>query len=302
MGVARHPRHGDVYSSTMYPALPFWYRSLVAVAVSAVALVLLCWPRMSGPRRRMVALVCSGVGLVFLVLALQTEGQREAPTTTRFLLGEGFVSGQASASASLPFYVATAVCLLLGTVGLALPDESARRLDGHWLGVAVALALAVTAVRFLLERVAAPPNWTYPVGISWLGPPIGAFFLWRLREERRGLRGLLASLLIFALMARGAVAALMAASTFLRLGTHYDLSRLVRVRMPFAPDAVPFAPGSWEQVMLLAVLPQLTFWVVFTLLTGLAGAAIFSAASSLGGQRRLAAGMSELDVAPARDR
>jgi hypothetical protein len=297
MGVVRHVRR---ILGTMYPALPFWYRALVAVAVSAAALVLLSWPRMSGPRRRMVALVCSGVGLVLLVLALQTEGQREAPTTTRFLLGEGFVSGQASASASLPFYVATGVCLLLGTVGLALPDESTRRLDKHWLGAAVALALSVTAVRFLLERVAAPPNWTYPVGISWLGPPVGAFFLWRLREERRGLRALLASLLLFGLLARGAVAALMAVATLGRLGTHYDLSRLVRVRMPFSAEAVPFLPGSWEQVVFLAIAPQLTFWVVFTVLTGLAGAALFSAASSLGGHRRLSAGMPELDVAPAR--
>jgi hypothetical protein len=266
----------------MYPGLPLWYRVLVAVAVWAVALLLLSWSRLAGPRRRMVALLCSGVGLAMLVPALSTEGQRQAPTTMRFLLGEGFVSGYASASANLPYYVATGVCLLLGTLGLAMPDESARRLDRHWLAAAVALGLGVTTIRFILERVAAPAAWTYPVGITWLGPPVGAFFVWRLREEGRGLRALLPVLLLFAIPVRAAVAGLMAVATLWRLGTHYDLSRIVTVRMPFTGEPAGFLPGSWEQVLMLAVAPQLTFWVGFTVVTGLVGAAIFRGVASVG--------------------
>jgi hypothetical protein len=282
----------------MYP-LPLWYRALVAVAVSAIALVLLSWSRMTGPRRRMIALVCSGIGLVTLVLALQTEGRRQAPTTMRFLLGEGFVSGYASASASLPFYVATGVCLLLGTLALALPDETARRLDRHWLGSAVALGVGVTVLRFLLERVAAPPTWTYPVGITWLGPPVGAFFLWRLREEGRGLRRLLPSLLLFAVCVRATVAALMAVATVGQLGTHYDLSRILTVRLPFSQQSVTFLPGSWQQVLALGAAPQLTFWVVFTVVTGLVGAALFRLASSQGGPQRLPTRVADMGVASA---
>src|SRR6185503_3229611 len=182
----------------MYPSLPLWYRALVPAGVSAIALMVLGWSRLSEPRRRMLALVTSGVGLIALVLALQTEGERQAPTTMRFLLGESFVSGYASASASLPYYVLTGVCLLLGTIGLALPEDSARRLDRHWLASAIALGLGVTVLRFLLERVAAPPSWTSPVGITWLGPPVGAFFLWRLWEEGGSLRALVGRLFVFA--------------------------------------------------------------------------------------------------------
>jgi hypothetical protein len=195
----------------------------------------------------------------------------------RFLMGESFVSGYSSASASLPYYVLTGVCLLLGTVGLALPDDVARRMDRHWLATAVGLGLGVTLLRFLLEQVAAPPSWTYPVGITWLGPPVGAFFLWRLWGEPGALRALVGRLLVFAVSVRGAVAGLMAVATLNGLGTHYDWSRIVSVRMPFSHEARPFLPGSVEQVLFLGVLPQLTFWVASTVVSGLLGAGVLAA-------------------------
>ena len=66
----------------------------------------------------------SAVGLIMLMLALNTEGQREAPTTAEFLLSGRYVTGHVSASASLPYYVITAVCLLLGTAGLVVPGPA----------------------------------------------------------------------------------------------------------------------------------------------------------------------------------
>src|SRR6266545_1796525 len=97
-------------------------RVVTVLAVWAGAAMLFSWPRLSGPWRRTLALATSGAGLVFLILALHTQGLRESASTAVFLLGRPYVTEQVSASASLPYYVATALCLLLGTAGLALSE------------------------------------------------------------------------------------------------------------------------------------------------------------------------------------
>jgi len=208
-------------------------------------------------------------------LDLSAQGQREALTTGQFLLGGAYVTGHVSASASLRYYVATAVCLLLGTAGLALPDDAARRLDRHPVAVAVALSLFVTALRFALEKVAAPEMWAYAVGIIWLGPVVGAVVFLRAREEGKGWRAVTSSLLAYAFAARGAVALLMVVATAFRLGSHYDLSAVKHLR--FGGQEYWFAPASARQILDLGVIPQLTFWVAYTVLTGLVGAAVVAA-------------------------
>ena len=69
-------------------------------------------------------MLTSLAGMAALVVALSAHGERETLTTGQFLLGGGYVTGHVSASASLRYYVATAVCLLLGTAGLAVPDQT----------------------------------------------------------------------------------------------------------------------------------------------------------------------------------
>src|SRR5271169_2068312 len=93
---------------------------------------------------------------------------RESHTTATFLMGSSYVTEQASASASLPYYVMTATCLLLGTIGLALGDDAAHWFERHWLLSAVLLSLLVTALRFVLDKVAAPPSLAEVVGVVWL--------------------------------------------------------------------------------------------------------------------------------------
>ncbi len=261
---------------------PVVLRALAALVVAAVAAMLMSWGRLSAERRRAVSLAASVVGLLFLVMGLGAEGHREAATTAQFLMGEArYVTGHASASASLPYYVATAVCLLLGTLGLAVSDEMARVADRHWFGSAVAVSVFVTAVRFSLEKVVAPSLWSAAVGITWLAPVVGAFFLWRLRQEGRGWRALVPRLVLYGLAVRAVVAVVMVVATRLRLGTHYDVGALYRVRMPFSERLFAFEPGSWSQVLNLAVLPQLTFWPLYTLGAGLLGAAIYAAVGGI---------------------
>jgi hypothetical protein len=106
----------------MSPAVA-WF--LTAAVVWPAAALALYWGRLSGRWRRAVALFTSVAGITALVVALSAHGQRETLTTGQLLLGGAYVTGHASASASLRYYVATAVCLLLGTAGLAVPDETA---------------------------------------------------------------------------------------------------------------------------------------------------------------------------------
>jgi len=259
-------------------------RMMAAPLIWAAAAVLLWWGRLAGESRRRIALASSAVGLIMLMLALNTEGQREAPTTTEFLLSGRYVTGHVSASASLPYYVITGVCLLLGTAGLVVPDHQARRLDRHWLAAAVLLSCAVTALRFALEKVAAPTSWTHAIGVTWLGPVVGAYFLMHLRERGQGLGALAVSLLAYAALVRCAVTLVMVVATTYRLGSHYDLSGFTRVRVPITGAIYHFAPGSWEQLAFLGAVPQLTFYVAHTVVTGLIGAGLFAVATAVRGQ------------------
>ena len=251
---------------------------LTACVVWPAAALALNWGRLGGQRRRAVALLTSLAGIAVLMVALSAHGQRETLTTGQLLLGGGYVTGHASASASLRYYVVTAVCLLLGTAGLAVPDETAGRLRRHWVATAIGLSLAITGLRFALEKVAAPMSWTHPVGITWLAPVVGAVFLRSAREEGKGFRAVLRGLIAYALASRGAVALLMVVATTWRLGSHYDLSRVTDVW--FWGDMHRFDPGSAQQILYLGVIPQVTFWVVYTVVTGLLGAGLAAAVLS----------------------
>ena len=280
----------------------FLGRAGVALAAWTAGAVLLCWPRMSGPWRRTLALATSAAGLVFLILALNTQGLRESASTAVFLVGRPYVTEHVSASASLPYYVATALCLLLGTAGLALSEDVVRVLRDRWLATAIVLSLAVTATRFWLEKVAAPPALCWAVGVTWLAPVVGAFFAFNLRREGKGgLAALAWALLFYGLAVRAAVAALMVAASTQGLGSHYDVSALVRVRNPFTGSLYTFAPGSFNQVWTVGVIPQLAVWPVYTVLAGLLGAALALGLAWAAGASRGVPGLrSQVGLSPAR--
>jgi hypothetical protein len=271
------------------------------LAVWAAGAALLCWARLSGPWRRALALATSGAGLVFLVLALNTQGQRESASTAVFLMGRPYVTEQVSATASLPYYVVTALCLLLGTAGLALSEDAVRMVRERWLAAAIVLSLAVTATRFWLEKVAAPPAWCYAMGVTWLAPVVGAFFALNLRREGKPRAALASALLIYGLAVRGAVAALMVAASMLRLGSHYDVSALGWVQNPFTGNVYHFVPGSFSQVWNVGVIPQMAVWPLYTVLAGVLGAALALGVPWAAGASRSMAGLrSQVGLSPAR--
>ncbi len=248
-----------------------------AVALSgawAVAAVLLAWPHLPGPWRRRLALLSSVGAVLALVMAMSTEGFRESPTVAVFLMGRPYVLETTAASAGLPYYVLTGVLLFLGFAGMALGDDAARRLRRRPVAIAVALSLLVTLVRFLLEKAAAPASWTHAAGISWIPPIVGAYLALHYRAEKRSFGALLGALVLYALAARGAVAALMLVATHWRLGSHYDVSSLTVVVNPMTGRTYSFVPGSLEQILSVGIVPQLVAWPIYTVLTGLVGVAL----------------------------
>ena len=63
-------------------------------------------------------------------------------------------------------------------------------------------------------------------------------------------------------------------ATRLGVGTHYDVSPLTEVAVAFSDRMWLFEAGSWTQLFWLTLLPQLLIWPAFTVLVGMAGAAL----------------------------
>lgn len=251
-------------------------QALDTLLVWGVAAALLFWPHLAARWRTALAVTASAAGVGFLILAVTTEGLRETPTVTVFLLGQGYVTRRVEALASLPYYLMTGVCLLLGTAGLALHDPLVERLRRTWLAWPVGLALLTTALRFALEKVAAPQPWTQAVGITWAAPVVGAFLSYNVRREQRGFPALLGALVLYGIGSRAPVAGLMALASAFHLGSHYDVSALQRVANPFTREIYEFEPGSLHQILSLGVLPQLGVWPLYTFGSGLIGAGIYT--------------------------
>jgi hypothetical protein len=256
--------------------------SVAAVCAWVGAGSLLWWGWLPPAWRRGIAVLTSAAGVVFLVFAMRSEGVREATTTMAFLMGSSYVTEQATASASLTYYVLTGVCLVLGTIGLAVGEDTTRSLREHWISVALFLSLVVTALRFCLEKVAAPRFLVAVVGIVWLPPLVGAYFAQNLKAQGKGLRPLVGALVLYALVVRGFVSLLYLAASSLRLGSHYDVT-LVRDVWFIGAWHFSFSSGSARQIAYLGVFPQLLFWTSFTLVTGLLGAGVLSMIESLRG-------------------
>jgi hypothetical protein len=232
---------------------------------------MLVWGWLPGRWRRLLSILTSAAGVGFLLTAINSEGLREARTVGVFLIGAPYVTEQTSASAGLPYYVLTGICLLLGTAGLAVGDGLARGLERRWMATAVALSIGVAAMRVALEKVATPPSITRLFGIIWLAPVVGAFFYVVLRAEGKGWRDLTLALLVYVYAVRGFVTALYLVATTFHLGSHYDLSSAAEVRTPWGA-VLHFVPGTFAQFRDLVLFPQLLVWPVYTLLSGALGA------------------------------
>ena len=248
---------------------------LLTVALAAtLAVPMHWWPRLAAPHRRRLSIATSLAGLGFLVAALRSEGQRDTALRSLVLVGPATATAHASATASLYYYVLTGVCLLLGFTGLIASDPLARWLRPRPLLSTAAVAWLVTLVRALLEKSAAPSVLVDAVGVTWLAPFAGAYLALALEPRAGGAAALGPQLLRYAYLVRVVVAAVGVTATRLGAGTHYDVSPLTEVAVAFSDRTWVFEAGSWSQLFWLTLLPQLLIWPVFTVLVGMAGAAL----------------------------
>jgi hypothetical protein len=247
---------------------------LTIVLASCLAVLMHWWPRLAAPRRMRLSVATSVAGLGFLVAALQAEGLREAALVSDVLVGQATRTAIASASASLYYYVLTAVCLVLGFAGLVFGEPLARWLAPRALVNCVAIAWLLTLVRFLLEKSAAPPVLVQAVGVTWLAPVAGAYLATALPGARPAASTFVRTLVAYAFLVRGFVAAAAVAATRLGLGTHYDVSAATSVPVALTGGSFSFVPGSVGQVLWLVLLPQLVVWPAFTVAAGLLGASL----------------------------
>jgi hypothetical protein len=246
-----------------------------SLGATAVAALLLFWSRFPPRWRQALALLASVAGIVFLVMALGSEGQRETPSTAVFLVGPRYVTSQAAASAGLPYYVLTGLCLMLGTLGLALAEHGAEKLKQRPMTLAVGVSLLVLSVRFLLEKTAAPYAVASFFGVTWLTPVVGAF-LWSSVAAARRIKSTSLLLLAYGLVVRGTVTILYVVATVFRLGSHFDVHSLTDVSTPWG-TTYHFAAGSLHQLVNLVLVPQLVVWPIYTVVSGLVGAAVAAA-------------------------
>jgi hypothetical protein len=95
-----------------------------------------------------------------------------------------------------------------------------------------------------------------------------------LEPRRTGAGALWPELARYAYFVRAVVAVVGVTATRLEAGTHYDVSPLTEVAVAFSDRTWVFESGSWTQLFWLTLLPQLVVWPAFTVLVGMAGAAI----------------------------
>jgi len=242
----------------------------VTVVVALLLGVLMhWWPRLSSTWRWRLSILTSAAGLAALVAATRAEGYREAATTSVLILGS-YRTATASASASLYYYVLTALCLTLGFAGLVFGETLSALLRRRCLLGAVLIGWLLTVARFLLEKSAAPAALSQAVGVTLIAPVAGAYLGVCARDAGLGWRGLVRLVAAYAALVRGFVALVGLAATRLGAGTHYDVSSLTTVDLAVTGGSYAFVPGSWPQIAWLTLVPQLVAWPAYTVVVGTA--------------------------------
>jgi hypothetical protein len=259
----------------MIPSAPVATAPITLAVAVLLGLLMHWWPHLGGPWRRRLSVATNAAGLAFLVAAMRAEGLRESSITSVLILGPSYHTATASASASLYYYVLTALCLALGFAGLAFGESMSRLLRQRYLVAAVLVAWLLTVCRFLLEKSAAPAWLAQAFGVTLIAPVAGAYFAMCLRDAGLSRRALTRHLVAYAFLVRGFVALVGIAATRFGAATHYDVTGLTSVSLALTGATYSFEPGSWPQAFWMTLVPQLVAWPLYTVLVGLAAGNLY---------------------------
>lgn len=136
------------------------------------------------------------------------------------------------------------------------------------VAAAVGVSLFYLAYRLALEKTAAPEAITWAVGVTPASVVILPFFAWHCGRSAWDFKRFVKNLLYMALLQRVAVAAVGYFATTRALGTHLDVHLVTDIALPLAGErklASPLEAWVWTTLV-----PQLTLWLVFTAVIGLA--------------------------------
>jgi hypothetical protein len=140
---------------------------------------------------------------------------------------------------------------------------------GLWR-IPVLIALAVTLLRFTLEKFAVSQSLSEVAGIGWLTVPFAIYFALRTHRWRE----LFVNLALFVWSARLPVVILMVFASYLRWSTHYDISSLTHLDTQWG--RLNYQPNSFRQHLHMIYLAQLVIMPLYSMATGmLAGAGVF---------------------------
>lgn len=145
----------------------------------------------------------------------------------------------------------------------------------HILFVPLSLSVVFLIWRLLLEKTAAPSALSSMIGMIWLPPAIGVFLAFELTGKKHRVKELIRTLAMYAWLARSLVAVLMVTLSFLKLGSHYDISAVTSIDSPFGKRS--YSPNSFRHHLELIYIPQLLFWPLVTIVAGwLCGGLVFA--------------------------
>jgi len=178
-----------------------------------------------------------------------------------------------SVASWLPLVVVAVGILIYFAVTRRKRDQSIASNEpanfGLWK-IPALIALGVTLLRFTLERLAVSPSVAEAAGIGWLTVPFAIYFALRAHRWRE----LFVNLALFVWSARLPVVILMVLASYLRWGTHYDISSLTHLNTQWG--RLNYQPNSFRQHLHMIYLAQLVIMPLYSMTTGMmAGAGIF---------------------------
>lgn len=245
----------------MATALRFFGGFLIFI----VALVIFYWRSIPYNWRTAVSALVGVSGLAMIIYGFTRKGLSVVSVEAIFF-AQPYEASREIHSQYLSFLVFGAGLLLFAVAGYYSGLLKRFQWTEHILFVPLTLSFVFVVWRLLLEKTAAPNSLSSMIGVVWLPPAIGVFLAFELAGKKHRVKELIKALAVYAWAVRIPVAALMVALSFLKFGSHLDLSAITSINSPFGK--LTYSPNTFRHHLNLIYIPQLLFWPLYTIVVG----------------------------------